>query len=204
MPILTDVFSDYSALGTLQSELLTNEPPSPAHNGENIRANCVITAFCLFLSVKQPTPASKNATSCLGMQRGNEQQTVSGILASELKISHKDGKKKEEWWLPDGSGKGHGPLSKRTSEPFLFASPMVQSTTTSVIVMMTTHRHVTAYLLCTSHSVRDFTYCTYHCCWPTDCYLGFRSYEWWCYDSDVFRDLSKVTLRGSVRAETQP
>lgn len=139
MPILTDAFSDCSALGTLQSELLANEPPSPAHNGENIRANCVITAFCLFLSVKQPTPASKHATSCLGMQQGNEQQTVSGILASELKISNKDEKKKKEWWLPDGSGKGYGPLSERTLEASLFATPMVQSTTTSVIVMMTTH-----------------------------------------------------------------
>lgn len=93
MPTLSDVSPVCSASGTLQSELLTNEPPSTAHNGENILANCVLAAFCLFLSVKQPAPVSKQATSCLGMQQGNEQQTVSGILARTLKMTQEDGEK---------------------------------------------------------------------------------------------------------------
>ena len=63
---------------------------------------------------------------------------------------------------------------------------------------------VTEHLLCTSHSVWDFTYCTHHCHWHIDCLLGLCYYKWRCCDSDVFRDLSKVTQLGSVSAETDP
>lgn len=129
MPTLSDASPDCSASGTLQSELLTNEPPSTAHNGESILVDCVLAAFCLFLSVTQPAPVSKQATSCLRVQQGNEQQTVSGILARTLKMTQEDAE--EGVMAPDSSGRGHGHLSRRTSEAPLLGSLVVRTVVTA-------------------------------------------------------------------------